>query len=106
MGGCQNYGPFLGPYYNTAPNIWDIQTGAIILTTTHMSSMNCVSYIAIGLLSGFTGFLALAPCGHRKILKGPKYWTSKFGVPLAPSWELAAPLHLEGALLIRTYGSK
>ena len=21
MGGCQNYGPFLGPYYNTAPNI-------------------------------------------------------------------------------------
>ena len=21
MGGCQNNGPFLGPYYNTAPNI-------------------------------------------------------------------------------------
>ena len=21
MGGCQNYGPFLGPYYNTAPDI-------------------------------------------------------------------------------------
>ena len=21
MGGCQNYGPFLDPYYNTAPNI-------------------------------------------------------------------------------------
>ena len=21
MGGCQNYGPFLGPYYNMAPNI-------------------------------------------------------------------------------------
>ena len=21
MGGCQNYGPFLGPYYHTAPNI-------------------------------------------------------------------------------------
>ena len=21
MGGCQNYGPFLGPCYNTAPNI-------------------------------------------------------------------------------------
>ena len=21
MGGCQNYGPFLAPYYNTAPNI-------------------------------------------------------------------------------------
>ena len=21
VGGCQNYGPFLGPYYNAAPNI-------------------------------------------------------------------------------------
>ena len=21
MVGCQNYGPFVGPYYNTAPNI-------------------------------------------------------------------------------------
>ena len=21
VGGCQNYGPFLAPYYNTAPNI-------------------------------------------------------------------------------------
>ena len=21
MAGCQNYGPFLGPYYNTTPNI-------------------------------------------------------------------------------------
>ena len=21
VGGCQNYGPFLGPYYNTAPII-------------------------------------------------------------------------------------
>ena len=21
VGGCQNYGPFLGPYYNTAPTI-------------------------------------------------------------------------------------
>ena len=20
LGGCQNYGPFLGPYYSTAPN--------------------------------------------------------------------------------------
>ena len=22
MGGCQNYGPFWGPYYNTAPIIY------------------------------------------------------------------------------------
>ena len=23
MGNCQNYGPFLGPYYNTEPNLGD-----------------------------------------------------------------------------------
>ena len=23
MGNCQNYGPFLGPYYNTGPNLGD-----------------------------------------------------------------------------------
>ena len=38
MGGCQNYGPFLGPYSNTAPNIQGTQKGAIILTTTHIAS--------------------------------------------------------------------
>ena len=36
MGGCQNYGPFLGPYYNTAPIISGAQKGTLILTTTHM----------------------------------------------------------------------
>ena len=36
MGGCQNYGPFLDPYYNTAPNIWGTQKGTIILTITHI----------------------------------------------------------------------
>ena len=38
MGGCQNYGSFLGPYCNTAPNIQGTQKGSIILTTTHMFS--------------------------------------------------------------------
>ena len=28
MGGCQNYGPFLGPWYNTAPTIHGTQKGA------------------------------------------------------------------------------
>ena len=32
----KNYGPLLGPYYNTAPNIWGTQKGTTILTTTHM----------------------------------------------------------------------
>ena len=36
MGGCQNYVPFLDPYYNTAPNIEGTQEGIIILTVTHM----------------------------------------------------------------------
>ena len=36
MGGCQNYGPSLGPYYNPAPSIQGTQKGTIILTTTHM----------------------------------------------------------------------
>ena len=27
MVGCQNYGPFLDPYYNTAPNIEGTQKG-------------------------------------------------------------------------------
>ena len=39
MGSCQNYGPFLDPYDNTAPNI-DIlrvpKKGTMILTTTHV----------------------------------------------------------------------
>ena len=36
MGGCQNYGPFLDPYYNTAPTILGYPKGTIILTTTHV----------------------------------------------------------------------
>ena len=36
MGGCQNDGPFLDPYYNTAPKIQGTQKGTIILTTTRM----------------------------------------------------------------------
>ena len=32
MGGCQDYGPFLDPYYNKA------QKGIIILTSGHMTN--------------------------------------------------------------------
>ena len=39
MGGCQNCGPFLGPYYNTAPNILCTQKGTIILATTQIGIM-------------------------------------------------------------------
>ena len=36
MGGCQNYGPFLGPYIIRHLIFAASQKGAIILTTTHM----------------------------------------------------------------------
>ena len=37
MGGSQNDGLFLGPYYNTASYICGTQIGTIILTTTHIT---------------------------------------------------------------------
>ena len=36
MGDCQNYGPLLDPYSNTAPDIQGTQKGTIILTTAHI----------------------------------------------------------------------
>ena len=36
MGGCQNYGPFLGTRNMRCRIIIGIQKGTIILTTTHM----------------------------------------------------------------------
>ena len=57
MGGCQNYGPFLGPYYSTAPNIEGTQKGAIILTSTHIGlggylHMSRYIYVYIMVLTG------------------------------------------------------
>ena len=34
--GCQNHGPFLDPYYSTAPNIQGTQKGITSLTSTHV----------------------------------------------------------------------
>ena len=39
MGGCQNYGPFLGILNIRCRIIIGIQKGTIILTTTHMEIM-------------------------------------------------------------------
>ena len=47
MGGCQNYGPFSGPYYNTAPIIWGTQKGTLILTT-HMVGYFRVEFLGLG----------------------------------------------------------
>ena len=38
MGGCQNYGPFLGTLNNRCRTIIGTKKGTIILTTTHMLS--------------------------------------------------------------------
>ena len=50
MGGCQNDGPFLDPYYITKPNIQGYQNGTLILGTTH-----------IGVLRGVLGGLDSSP---------------------------------------------
>ena len=38
MGGCQNYGPFLGTLNIRCRIIIGTQKGTIVLTTTHMQS--------------------------------------------------------------------
>ena len=42
MGGCQNYGPFLGTLNIRCRIIIGIQKGTIILTTTHMGSLSLI----------------------------------------------------------------
>ena len=39
IGGCQNYGLSLGPYYYTAPIIYGTQKGTLILRTTHIVTL-------------------------------------------------------------------
>ena len=50
MGDCQNYGPFLGPHYNTGPNtgpnLGDPK-GTIILTIPHIPLYNDPLYALI-----------------------------------------------------------
>ena len=41
MGGCQNYGPFVGPLNIRGRITMGIQKGTMILTTTNMSSIFC-----------------------------------------------------------------
>ena len=51
MGGCQNYGPFLGTLDIKCRIVIGIQKGTIILTTTHMPTI-------------FLGFSAFGPHWH------------------------------------------
>ena len=44
-GGCQNHGPFLDPYYETAPNIQATEKRTIILTTSpYAIGGTCLKY--------------------------------------------------------------
>ena len=51
MGGCQNYGPFLDPSNNTAPNIYGTQKGIIILASTQITTRNRVVPVCLYILS-------------------------------------------------------
>ena len=55
LGGCQNYGPFLDPYYNTAPDIQGTPKEIITLTTTTV-------FCAKNLNAGNDGSDALGNC--------------------------------------------
>ena len=54
MGGCQNYGPFVGALHIRCRTIIGIQKGTILLTTTHMIRGNphspCNPHISQGSL--------------------------------------------------------
>ena len=41
MGGCQNYGPFLGTRNTRCRVITGIQKGTIVLTSTHILKNSC-----------------------------------------------------------------
>ena len=48
MGGCQNYGPFLGTLNIRCRTIIGTQKGTIILTTTHRGSELCCCPASFG----------------------------------------------------------
>ena len=53
MGGCQNYGPFLGTLNIRGRTIMGTQKGTIILTTTHMDPPLGEQFVVfVGHLSG------------------------------------------------------
>ena len=58
MGGCQNYGPRLGPLNTRCRIILRNQKGTMILTTTHMSVLEVVP---LGLAASWGSFLE-GPC--------------------------------------------
>ena len=65
MGGCQNYGRFLDPYYDAVPDIQGTPKRIIILTATHIKALGRLQYglssaVVMGLWGGFGGFRGLS----------------------------------------------
>ena len=56
MGGCQNYGPFLGPYYSTGPN-----TGPNLGDPKRDHNFDNPPYVRIGTLNPKLEFLSPRP---------------------------------------------
>ena len=76
MGGCQDYGPFSGPWYNTEPIIYGALKGTIVLTTTHIAygsqtwTLNVCNVKA--LFGFFSRFRAIIWHAYR-VRRGSKY---------------------------------
>ena len=66
MDGCQNYGPFLGPYWNTAPRICGTQNVTIISIITQLYLAD-QGDIAVSIIKKFVLFRGVSV---RPTLKG------------------------------------
>ena len=51
MGGCQNYGPLLGPLNIRCRIIPRTQKGTIVMTTTHMSRGVHNGFVSVGVMT-------------------------------------------------------
>ena len=61
MGGCQNYGPFLGTLNIRCRIILGIQKGTIILTTTHIEFVVNIGECMCGVSIGVPCLLPIIP---------------------------------------------
>ena len=83
MGGCQNYGPFLGTLTIRCRIIIGIQKGAIILTTTHIAVFSPSSYSTFDMqsLNRISGIATVAPVMSRRGLLFAAWWCGRRALP-------------------------
>ena len=87
MGGCQNYGPFLGTLNIRCRIIMGIQKGTIILTTTHVVKEPKVR-LQGGMLGEFRSFALAIP--------GPKNWGETWALVFGNDFWARPKSNLEG----------